>query len=358
MQLQYGLVVVGGTFDHLHKGHEAFLTKAFDVANHVVLCITTDAYVRNFKRGQEGITPFSKRKQAIERWVSKNGYQDRVQILPIDDPYGPTLKREQMIENPLRLEYVRIEASKKQSIEFDAIVVSTETRGGAEEINKVRKANGQKELIIIEIPMTRAEDEERISSTRIRTGEIDENGNFLLPKSLRFELKKPIGTVLNKIQVPAAIETDKGTHIVTVGDMTTATIMGLGMRPALSIIDLHVERQPYLWEKEVFDRLRENARVDYIKSGPGLISSQAMRVIRHWSTTFKGTTLKGVYSNQLDAVIVVDGEEDLLVLPVLLYAPLGTVLYYGQPSQGVVRVVVTEEAKQLAKTLLNKFVRE
>jgi hypothetical protein len=242
-----------------------------------------------------------------------------------------------------------------QKAQYDAIIVSTETRKGAEEINRVRKKNGQKELVIIEIPMVRAEDEDRISSTRIRNGDIDGNGNLVLPESLRSELRKPIGTVISDKNSLREIAREGGVQIVSVGDKTTEVFLALGIKPDLSIIDLLVERRPYHWDKTVFSALREHADLNYIKSGPGSISSQAMRVIQQWAKTFQGDTLQIAGKNR---VIVVDGEEDLLVLPVLLYAPLGTVVYYGQPKEGIVRVVVTEGKKQFARRLLKKFVSQ
>lgn len=53
--------------------------------------------------------------------------------------------------------------------------------------------------------------------------------------------------------------------------------------------------------------------------------------------------------------ILIDGEEDLLVLPAIIYAPLGARVYYGQPGEGLVEVVVTHRKKRQALALLGKF---
>ena len=54
----------------------------------------------------------------------------------------------------------------------------------------------------------------------------------------------------------------------------------------------------------------------------------------------------------------VDGEEDLLALPLFQFAPIGSVLLYGQPLEGLVVVKITrskqEEAKALMETIMNK----
>ena len=60
-------------------------------------------------------------------------------------------------------------------------------------------------------------------------------------------------------------------------------------------------------------------------------------------------------NSQTGNFFIVDGEEDLLVLPVLEYAPIGSILYYGQPGKGIVEVVVTNTVKKEAKNLLSRF---
>jgi hypothetical protein len=53
--------------------------------------------------------------------------------------------------------------------------------------------------------------------------------------------------------------------------------------------------------------------------------------------------------------ILVEGEEDLAVLPVLLISPLGFSVFYGQPNEGLVKIQVSEENKEKAYQLVENF---
>ena len=44
--------------------------------------------------------------------------------------------------------------------------------------------------------------------------------------------------------------------------------------------------------------------------------------------------------------INVEGEEDLLVLPVCIYAPENAIVMYGQPNEGLVIVKITPEIRK------------
>lgn len=55
------------------------------------------------------------------------------------------------------------------------------------------------------------------------------------------------------------------------------------------------------------------------------------------------------------ALIYVDGEEDLAVIPAVLAAPDGAVVLYGQPCEGVVALLVDAERKKKAEWLLSLF---
>ena len=50
--------------------------------------------------------------------------------------------------------------------------------------------------------------------------------------------------------------------------------------------------------------------------------------------------------------ILVDGEEDLLVIPVCIHAPDYAIIMYGQPNEGLVVVKINEEIKKKTKSIL------
>jgi uncharacterized protein (UPF0218 family) len=50
--------------------------------------------------------------------------------------------------------------------------------------------------------------------------------------------------------------------------------------------------------------------------------------------------------------VVVEGEEDLLVLPLMVMMPIGSMIVYGQPSEGMVIVTLTEERKRWAQDFM------
>ena len=53
--------------------------------------------------------------------------------------------------------------------------------------------------------------------------------------------------------------------------------------------------------------------------------------------------------------IVINGEEDLLALPAVLFAPEGSFVVYGQPKEGVVVIKVTAEKKAEVKLIIDEM---
>lgn len=194
---------------------------------------------------------------------------------------------------------------------IDALVVSEETRARGEEINRKRK----RPLVLIVVPLVKTEDGKKISSSDLR-----------MPDALRSVLREPLGPIVRH-------ERPGLSCVITVGDFTTKSLLDAGITPSLMIIDRKVNRKPY---HEV------SLTGVHVKSGPGFISEAAMKLIKDMPS----------------GVIEVDGEEDLLVLPVIMEAPIGTLVYYGQPQKGMVEVVVTEQIKHKVRRLLNAFVNE
>ena len=67
-------------------------------------------------------------------------------------------------------------------------------------------------------------------------------------------------------------------------------------------------------------------------------------------------TLCEAFASKKPIRIFVRGEEDLATLPVILLAPLGAVVLYGQPDEGVVLVKVTKEKKRELRALFEKLI--
>jgi pantetheine-phosphate adenylyltransferase len=310
--------VVGGTFDHLHTGHISLLTKAYAVGKQVTIGLTSDRYVSRIKK--RSVSSYQTRIRELKMWLEKHGVFGRTTIVPIDDSYGPS----------------------NTSGDYEAIVVSQETKQVAKIINTMRIKKGISPLSIIVVPMVPAEDLDRISSTRIRNGEIDHEGKLMLPELLRKTLTKPIGTLIpDGVSVLAYL---KDTCCISVGDTTTAALVSQGITPTLAIIDFQARRIPFHWEKPLWDMLTAHRLVEAYTSGPGYIQRDVMEAIARWQKT------------TCPSLFIIDGEEDLLVLPAILYSPLGSVVFYGQPEKGIIRVKVTKKKKRDVWQILSQFV--
>ncbi|MCK5021610.1 MAG: pantetheine-phosphate adenylyltransferase [Candidatus Peribacteraceae bacterium] len=148
---KYKVACFGGTFDiPTHKGHEALIKKAFEVAYfcHIGLC--TDFYIEC--KAKENVNKYGKREKNLEKYLSsKKISKKRYNITELENFYGP-------------------EAISK---DVEAIIVSKKTIPGARGINEIRLCEGLKPLDIIEIDMVLGKDNEPISSTKIREMKMD-----------------------------------------------------------------------------------------------------------------------------------------------------------------------------------------
>ncbi len=327
---KYNLIVCGGTFDLFHAGHKAFLKKVFESSEKVLLGITSNLYTQSFKESPQ-IEDFEIRKKAVEHFLGSIGVLERVKIASIDNAYEPYLET---------------------STDYQAIAVTPQTQQVALDINAKRKENGLTELEVVVIPMELAQDGTAISSTRIRDGQINRDGRLyvnpkwknkklILPETLREVLQKPWGEILNEI--PASINSLK---TAVVGDATAQKFNDAKIDQFLSIVDFLIHREIKFHE---LSELGFNGQdVQRIKNPPGTITAELFESIK---------TAFGENSSRRK-VILIEGEEDLAVLPILLIAPLGFSVFYGQPGEGLVRVDVTEENKEKAYRLAEKFILE
>ncbi len=162
-----------------------------------------------------------------------------------------------------------------------------------------------------------------------------------LPENLRSGLKKPLGVLIPDFEVTrssVSSKIPKGAFVITVGDATTDKMISFGLSPSLSIVD------------SLEKRTKRDLPGGYVKTilectnSPGEITEQSIG------------TIQQALKMAAPVRIIVTGEEDLLVLPVAVYAPENSVILYGQPNEGLVLVHVTEEVRNKAKSIMGLMV--
>jgi len=161
-----------------------------------------------------------------------------------------------------------------------------------------------------------------------------------LPDSLRGQLKIPLGVLLSEPDVTKSNivkHIQDNSFVITVGDRTTEKMIDFGLTPFLQIIDSQEKRV----KREI---PKADILTDLTCDNPAAeITEQSIDVI------------KQAFLSKPPVRLVVNGEEDLLVIPVCIYAPENSVVLYGQPNEGLVIVQITPEVRSKAQRLLDSM---
>lgn len=153
---------------------------------------------------------------------------------------------------------------------------------------------------------------------------------YVLPTRYREEFRKPLGEIFTDIKDISL----KERRVIVVGDVTFWNLKKRGVSPFLAVVDLRTQRK----------RMKLNLRGTIkVKNPPGNITMELWESIR-----------EGMKSG---GIIVVEGEEDLAVIPCILEGRSGDIILYGQPNRGVVKVEINKESKEIARKLLNLMER-
>ena len=146
-------VMVGGTFDPLHIGHQLLLTRAFMTAGaggHVVIGLSSDSFA---SRKLHPVRSYDVRFAELTKWIESKHFEATYEIEILFDQFGSALTQD-----------------------FDALVVSQETFPVGNLINAKRREMGKNMVDLYQIQCVMAKDGKVVSSTRIYRGEINRYG--------------------------------------------------------------------------------------------------------------------------------------------------------------------------------------
>ena len=156
---------------------------------------------------------------------------------------------------------------------------------------------------------------------------------YSITPELRVKLKEPFGMLIQGSfdetmrKMENIVKREKPPKIVSVGDTVSRNLHTYQMNPQLSITD----------NKRMRKRVKQEAftgkNLVHVKNPQGTITEEAITAVR-----------EALESDEY-VHIIVDGEEDLLTLIAVLYAPEKSLVVYGQPFEGIVVVEVTSEKK-------------
>jgi uncharacterized protein (UPF0218 family) len=156
----------------------------------------------------------------------------------------------------------------------------------------------------------------------------------------RTRLKHPYGQLIvggpeKAIPKLAKLITQKvPPKVIVVGDAVSLGMRKYGVEASLYIVDQKTLRI------NISDRI-SGLKELVVPNPAGEVTEEAYE------------TLKQVLREETPTVIRVEGEEDLLTLPLILLAPIGSIIAYGQPHVGLVVIQVTLASRNEVKLLLD-----
>ena len=164
---------------------------------------------------------------------------------------------------------------------------------------------------------------------------------YTITPELRIKLKEAFGNLIQGApsetmgKMKEQVEKEKPPKIISVGDVVSRNLRKYKINPQLTIIDNISLREQTNHQEAVVEK------TVYVNNPQGTITIEAIFAV------------KQALERNDRTHIVVEGEEDLLTLVAVLYAPENAFVVYGQPYSGIVIVKVTSKKKAQAQELLN-----
>ncbi|RLG96897.1 DUF359 domain-containing protein [Candidatus Bathyarchaeota archaeon] len=165
----------------------------------------------------------------------------------------------------------------------------------------------------------------------------------VLTPNLRKRLKSPLGMLIRGHpdqtvrRLKEIMDDECPTELVSVGDEVSKSMIERGIVPRVLIVDGKIMRKPVTPIRVDVDHVLR------VRNPAGRITEDAFSGVRE------------AFKMDGRVKVLVDGEEDLLTLPAILNAPPGSFVVYGQPREGIVLVRVTDEAKEMARRIIEEM---
>lgn len=157
-------IIVGGTFDKLHRGHRRLLNKAIQLATmyncKLIVTVTSDMFTL---LKSHPVRRYNLRVADVIAHIRNERYYGQIVIYELNS---------QLIYNQLNTPFLYKEFENDEI----TMIVSEETYSGALELNHCLRDLKWEPMNVVVVPMLMAEDGKRISSTRIHNGEITIEG--------------------------------------------------------------------------------------------------------------------------------------------------------------------------------------
>lgn len=168
-----------------------------------------------------------------------------------------------------------------------------------------------------------------------------------LPESLRRELSEPVGVLVEGSDyldvARRVVEVVRGGRTWCVGDTVVASLLDTGYVPDVAIIDGRTMRDREIDISRIVEVYRSGGVVYRIENPRGHLNLEIEDIVR------------SIVSGGRRSLVLVDGEEDMLSLGVIVYAPEGDYVVYGLPGRGVVVIRIDSLIKKRAIEVLRKM---
>jgi len=167
-----------------------------------------------------------------------------------------------------------------------------------------------------------------------------------MDKKLKLELSKPFSKVYPFDKAVRILrKKEKKRLLICIGDTSALKLIENKINANIVVFDGFSKRKKITQTKikKILNYCKKNHKIIIKLKNPASTISQKLKI-----------ALKACISAKTGAIYV-DGEEDLASLVAFCYAPIKTIIVYGQPDEGMVIVNISSKKQKKAIDMLKSF---